>query len=775
MKRSVRIIIAGTSLIVLLAFSVEDPFFRKLQDKLTAFYEQNRPAKVYCSFNQPSYAPGDTAFFSMSFFDAVNHAPISGRQIINVHLLDAQGSILVRQKSIVTDGSGANQIVLPYSTTPGVYTFVAFSEWMKNQDSTLFFYKPIAVHGIKQLTLKPTETLQFFPEGGSLIAGVLNKVVVTGSRDALVSVKNDAGSEVARCGLNEFGLGVFYLNPEKNARYTANTHALPLPKSTGVAFITTRGSDDNLKLSLMANIEASDNFYVTVSQESDLYFTSRVTLSPARPAAVVEIPASNVREGVSLITLFGENGDALQSRLFFAQPSTTSRIEVTAPATTATREKVTVKFKAVDENGRPLASRISVSVFSGSLLKYDTADNIARTLSLKSDLMFNAAHVPAFNAMDNAALDDFLVTQQWKRFDWHAIQQDLLTPKFSFKKNVYLTGKVIPTNSNVIIPDSSVITFFLQRHVMTYQSYVRADGNFDFPLFYDFFNDDYVYYRIEKDGKPIDGLKIESQPAGTYQLDFPKYREIDLNHAYGILQNKKKVIDAAYGYSKGAAMYTKNAVQPHALLEEEIFGADHEIKLEDYLLFPTMEEVVREIIPMVQHRKVGGKSVVKVYIDDLEALAAEQPIYMIDGVMTDDTDYFMNLKPDNVKVIKVVNSVAKLHTFGTIGKYGMILVETKIPNNTVNVPRSSHSFLATGINEAKFFEPVKFDVHAQHAPNLKTCLYWNANVVTDKLGNAEITFYTSDATGDFRIVAEGLGAQGQAVTGAKTFKVTYTH
>ncbi len=86
------------------------------------------------------------------------------------------------------------------------------------------------------------------------------------------------------------------------------------------------------------------------------------------------------------------------------------------------------------------------------------------------------------------------------------------------------------------------------------------------------------------------------------------------------------------------------------------------------------------------HRWHNGKSVVRVWIDDIDKMGTDDPVYVIDGVMTDDTDYFMSLKPENVSTIKVVCTMEKLRVFGAVGRNGVVLVETKLLDNAKNVP-----------------------------------------------------------------------------------------
>lgn len=124
------------------------------------------------------------------------------------------------------------------------------------------------------------------------------------------------------------------------------------------------------------------------------------------------------------------------------------------------------------------------------------------------------------------------------------------------------------------------------------------------------------------------------------------------------------------------------------------------INTNDYQLFPSMVETLREIIPFSQHRIVRGKSIVRIYDHEAEAFRTVDPVYVIDGIVTDNTEYFLSLNPSDLVSIKLVYKADKLREFGSIGDGGMFLVETKIPNNAVNVPRSEQTFLLQGLTKS---------------------------------------------------------------------------
>jgi hypothetical protein len=328
-----------------------------------------------------------------------------------------------------------------------------------------------------------------------------------------------------------------------------------------------------------------------------------------------------------------------------------------------------------------------------------------------------------------------------------------------------LTGRAL-TNSGPV-PDSAKITFFLQKSIFTYQAYVKESA---FQVFFlmDFYGAEDIFYRVEHKGKKIEGVKIVLDEAPTQVQTGLHNDDTDRSSFFS---QRKRINESFSFYGKDVSYLVPSA--PHSLLEEEVFGADLEIKLSDYILFPTMEETLREVIPMVQHRAIQNKNIVRVFIDELDKFADESPLFVIDGVMTEDVGFFLSLKPSAVSSIKIIYSLDKLSVFGALGKGGVILVETKIPDHADVVPKGETTFSTVGLTEPlKFHSPENLNKSGR-IPDFRTALYWNPELVVDESGTANFSFNTTDITGEFAILVEGISGEGKPFHQEETFTVKF--
>lgn len=176
-----------------------------------------------------------------------------------------------------------------------------------------------------------------------------------------------------------------------------------------------------------------------------------------------------------------------------------------------------------------------------------------------------------------------------------------------------------------------------------------------------------------------------------------------------------------------------------------------------------MIELIREIIPSLQHRKLGGKTTVRVLLSEASIRPIGDPLYVIDGIMTKNTDYFLSMNPSDILTLKIVKDISKLRRFGAMGKNGMVLVQTK-KLDLQKLKSGSTTLPVTGLSR-----PVNFKAqsHANDTnegirlPDFRSTVYWNPSVKTITAGKASFSFYTTDDTGPLIIKILGMTADGR--------------
>jgi hypothetical protein len=317
------------------------------------------------------------------------------------------------------------------------------------------------------------------------------------------------------------------------------------------------------------------------------------------------------------------------------------------------------------------------------------------------------------------------------------------------------------------IPAGTTLVFYLQQNDAILQAFVTAGGKFTFPLRGMMGKDDLIAFA-EVRGENVDGLEIVwDEPAVELPLPPASY-EGTSDDVYGVFATTKKLIDKSYDfYAASESKISTRTLELKAPLEDRLNGADVTVNVQKYVAFETVSELITEIIPSLQKRVVKGRTMVKVSLREPMAVASADPLYIIDGVVTRSTQYFLSLKPSNIVTVKVVNNPAKLLPLGLIGKNGIVIVETAKRNSR---PPVEPWQVVEGLNTPLAFRHQEYTGSPVHRPDLRSTIFWAPTIETDSNGKALVEFTHSDNVGRVRVRVDGLTRDGKAFSGEREFE-----
>ena len=129
---------------------------RKRQGTIKSLGEHNADTyqglpqeRIYLQTDKPYYAAGDTVWFRAHLLDAETNVPVNRSRFVYVELHDQQADTLMQRLMIRSDEDGvfANALMLPKDISGGVYTLVAYTQWMRNFGAEHFCYQPLTIAG----------------------------------------------------------------------------------------------------------------------------------------------------------------------------------------------------------------------------------------------------------------------------------------------------------------------------------------------------------------------------------------------------------------------------------------------------------------------------------------------------------------------------------------------------------------------------------------------------------------------------------------------------
>jgi hypothetical protein len=764
--------VAVILLVLLARFAAAQTFVKDLQADLRNFYDQSTPLKIGIFTNQPSYAAGDTIFYKINLLTAQRLKPVAGRSILTVLFFDGAGKNVSSQYVSVKDGFGSNQLVIPPTVAPGIYCLKIFNGWMLNGPSDLIFTKFVNV-GVAGIS-GGEEKLEIHPEG-NVIEGVSSRFVTTGKPFESLVLITASGNELLNFASDKDGYAEFVLTPAPATKYVIKTAAgqeffLPEAVADGVSVhVQTTASELKAVVTVPPRSKYKDQtLHLVLSVQGEIVYAADVRIKSSSQLSV-NIKTENLLPGTGQLTIFNDERNVLAERLVYIRPKKL-RAEIRFDKEIySTRDKVKCAVRLLDDKGNALPSSYSATVFNNDLTPADESEaTIESQLLLQSDIGFTGE-----NCADSLLIDRKLVASTWRRFNWDSIRQGK-PPVYSYNQNLRFSGRAIEENTGKPVRDSTLISFFLQKSVVTYQAYTNPEGKFDVLMLLDFYDEDEIFYKAEYKGKVDKNIKVILDPAfdaAQINVAVASGAAAGPQLNYGLFSRQKSVINNSYFYYNESSSYLKT-FKARTSIVEEVYGPDLGVNLKDYLLFPTMSETLREIVPLVQHRKVRGVDVISVYNLEAKFFPESEPVFVIDGVMTDDVGYFLGLAPADVISIKILYTEKKVKGFGPIGNGGIIVVDTKLPNNFLHVPRSRFSLNVQGLNKPA--SPLVESRRDERTPDLRTTLCWLPFVDTNKDGTKNFSFTTSDIPGTYVLRIEGLTYDGHPYSFTKDFQVKFT-
>ena len=482
----------------------------EMVNSIAAYNSHHLEEKVYLHTDRSYYLCGEILWFKAYVEDAKNNEPLSVSKVVYAELLNSSHDPVLQAKINVENGNGNGSFALPVSLASGNYELRAYTNWMKNDSAYHFFRKIITIVNTTQnldtslVTRHSTYYAQFFPEGGNLVNGLKSLVAFKINDnygkgvDAQGEIVDQSNDTVAHFETTHLGMGNFSFTPESGKNYaaiislqdgTTLRKSLPGAYDKGyVMHLTDEGSD--IKVSVASSPQISSNLYLIGETNKSVDFSEMSQLNNGN--AVFTINKDKLKDGIAEITLFNDNRQPLCERLYFKRPK--NKLEINAKADKQLYNKrnlVNIDLSTSDQSGNFLPGNLSASVYRLDDLNQPQQGNIFTYLWLSSDLKGYVQDPEYYfkndNAATNEALNNLLLTQGWRSFEWNHMSNQPAAFKYVPENYGHLvTGKVTNETTGQPAPNILVYLSVPGKHVQLYGCKSDADGliHFDMKGFY---------------------------------------------------------------------------------------------------------------------------------------------------------------------------------------------------------------------------------------------------------------------------------------------------
>jgi hypothetical protein len=776
--------------------------------------------KVYLHLDKPYYAAGDDIWFKAYVASGSDHklSGISGA--LAVELISSKNTVTQSVKLPLAGGLTWGDFKLPDTIKAGYYRLRAYTRWMRNAGSEYFYDRTIyignAIAGgttdpkrqrsaqkkavqTKEKALANTVSIQFFPESGSLVYGIRSRVAVKATGDAGLGkdvkgiVTDENNQEVARFTSQHLGMGEFDLLPLNGKTYKALlTFADGSQKETNLPAPQVKGYvmhiDNADPLFIEVRIEASKDLVSTggglnlVAQSGGVVCYAAESKS-VRAVFTTMVPKSKFPSGIAQFTLFSASGEPLAERLLFIQKPGQLNLAVAAsPGTFTTRGKMQINIEAKDGEGKPAFGNFSVSVTDETKVPADenAESTIFSSLLLSSDLKGYIEKPNYYFAGENEPakedLDVLMLTQGYRRFEWKQVLDKGFPPvTYEPETSLEITGRLRTLGGGRGIPYGKVSLMSSTHGFLVIDTTADDEGYFVFRNLQ--FSDSTQFVIQAKKNKDSKNLRVEldsmAVPPVTANVNLPDEQMSSDSDFSSYLDNSAKLYKEQLKYGIGD--------HPKALKEVKILGRKT-ITNSSNLMGPgnadqvvLMKDINRGCSTIAACLQ-GRLNLVEVALDaygvgTFYSRNGKMAIY-VDGILTD-PERLSAIPPEVIESVEILISNSLVSVYGSEAHGGAILINTIKGGNYVATSPNIVTYTAKGYYKAReFYSPAYDDPKTnQQIADLRSTIYWNPDVATDKDGSACFDYFNSDGKGTYRLVIEGIDENGNLARQVYRYKV----
>jgi len=744
--------------------------------------------KTFVHTDKDFFLAGDILWFKVYVTDAFTNRPSALSTVAYVEVTDNDKKPVLQAKIKIDSGSGNGSFQLPTSVKSGNYTVRAYTSWMRNFSTDLYFASTITiVNTFRPLSIQAADTaaqydMQFFPEGGNLVQNlpckVAFRVIDRYGRGVNFDGKiiDQNGQQAAVFKPLKYGIGNFTFIPANGAKYTAVatingrtiSQALPEAYSDGYT-LHVEGAGNKLQINIAGTGNAA-TVYLLVNTGNNIKTAQALQLQNGK--TVYTIDKSALGDGITHFTVFNSQQKPVCERLYFKRPAQQLTIAIQPASQEYTqRSKVSVGIQTNGDGNIPVQADMSVSVYRIDSLQGLPRQNIMTWLllnaGLKGTIENPAYYLDNTDAVASEALDNLVLTHGWSRYTWNDIMQNKAAPAYLPEYEGHIvTARV--TDKKTGKPAADVTGYLTVPGKSFRLGIAKSDssGMIRFNM-KDFIGGDEIIVQTNQTADStyrIDVINPFSDKGLTTAPSFTVSKDVQ-----GLLLEHSIHTQAQNAY------VGEKARQFYIAAADTIpfFGPARETYLlDDYTRFNTMEEVLREYVLEIEPRRQHGGFVLKVMDEPHSLFFDEDPLVMVDGVPFFNMDTVLALNPLKIRKLDIIS---QKYYYGPLVLSGIVSYTTyKGDLDGIALDPASLVQEYDGLQLQREFYSPKYDnpaINSSRIPDFRDVLYWSPNITTDaKTGKTQAAFYTSDVPGNYAIVVNGITADGKP--GGNTYMIT---
>jgi hypothetical protein len=597
------------------------------------------------------------------------------------------------------------------------------------------------------------------------------------------------------------------------------TFSLPPVKSAGTVLkVREINQADSLAISITST-EKSGSYYLVGQSRGVICYGALVNLN--KNISSIKIPGTFFPTGITRFTLLNAAMQPLNERIIFINHQDNLHIDVSSIKTLYnSSDSLTLHVHVKDKDGNPVKGNFSFSITDNTQVKIDSinSSNIISNLLLTSDLK-GEIEDPGYYFQSNPdgkikqELDNLMLTQGWVGYDWKDMISHLKPPVYNAEQEFDIKGRVTRLSKKPIV--NTHVTMLSKKPSFVLDTVSDKNGRFIFSNIMLTDTPAYILQTRNKNGKSFNvDIEVDEFKPPVFTSNVESIVPWYINNDSSLMNYVKNNIKAKeQERSKGGGRVLKEVIisakkivkgsqNPNGPGNADIVIDEKDLEKAGKKSFlQLLQEKVpgfrqgyfdMDDRPLHTPPKVIEDRILYAFVIDGEELKKSQDWYFINGkaikfiidgiplykifpinlpAFNDITNYLQSHSAEDIKGIEV-NFSAK---YGS--RYVPIQYAETVPTFDVAfveiTTRSGHGPAISNTPGLYLYRPIPFSFPRKFyspkytvkdrttaAKDYRSTILWEPNLVTDKDGNATISFYTADKKGAYTITIEGTDFNG---------------
>lgn len=762
---------------------------------------RNPTEKLFIHYDKASYIAGETIWFKAYLSSEGRPSGLSAD--FWIELTDQKGSIVAAKKYPVLGATARGNIDLPDSLPQGNYYIRAATESMLNaaqefiHRQNIFVFNPATAGNISAKSLPQTIQVQFFPESGWLVNGILTVVAFKATNaaghpvDVNGVIRSEDGTTICSFKTYRDGMGKTQFKPQAGKKYKAeveypagltNHFALPEVLASGVNLKVQDEEGGKMFLLARSGRDKEQNRYVRIMAEMNNRVVYEMDIDfEDYPSVKGHLLTDSLPSGILHFTVFDKENMPLAERLTFVN---NKEWRVEAALTPLNINAVKKAENSVEISFPEAIQRsLSVAITDGSDFRPPDQEDIRTSFLLTSDLK-GEVHNPAWYFDTNSdslaqALDNLMLTHGWSRYEWKKLLAGELPPAPAGAHQFLSVSGLVNDAQDKGPVQGGRLNIYLESSDSSSQNYevmIGKDGRFRMDSLVFYGETKFYYVYTNEQGKER-AVKLHVDESSGNTNDYPQFRDIKImrqlypnlvkdqyKQQYDALKDSKTKVKEL----ERVTVQSKSPKKPVEIVNEKyttgVFRAMGKTNIDNINQPPgdrsaNAMDFIKNRIQQVElqgnrfvSRKnfslmTGQKWAVDVYLD-------ESPV---------NADQLRSIRVDEIALVKYYEAGFVGAASSSPG--GLIAVYTKRKEKNQPPVDKLDFFIRNGYSVTRqFFQPDYSKPEQSHGADNRTTLYWNPDLYTDSDSKSvKLNFFNNDTGKKFRVTLEGFDVNGKLV------------